>query len=234
MNNTTVKLKVQQRINKLGSKDYDNIQDWQLVEAFNKGVVGWCRRNLQGTNLTKTGDEATKRRIDDLQILLKTVPFRMYDKKEFYESDTLPTDYFEWKRISAKAVKGCCTEPRRLVIYLSEEANVDVVLADDFKKPSFEWAETFCTIADNKVKIYTDEKFEVVEPTLTYYRQPVRIEMKGISNPYTGVTSLQEVECEFKDDLVEVFIDECAKILSGDIESMNVQQLTDNSVETNN
>ena len=59
MNNTTVKLKVQQRINKLGSKDYDNIQDWQLVEAFNKGVVGWCRRNLQGTNLTKTGDEAT-------------------------------------------------------------------------------------------------------------------------------------------------------------------------------
>ena len=58
--------------------------------------------------------------------------------------------------------------------------------------------------------------------------------MKGISNPYTGVTSLQEVECEFKDDLVEVFIDECAKILSGDIESMNVQQLTDNSVETNN
>lgn len=234
MNNATIKLKVQQRLNKLSSKDYDNIHDWQIVEAFNKGVVAWCRRNLQGTNLSKTGDESTKRRIDDLQILLKPLPIKMHDKKEYYESNSLPTDYFEWKRISAKAVHGCCNEPRKLKIYLAEEANVDMLLNDAHKKPSFKWAETFCTIANNKVKIYTNEEFEIVEPILTYYRQPRRIEIKGVSNPYTGTYSTADVECEFKDDLVEIFIDECVKIIAGDIESLNVQQISDNSVESNN
>ena len=44
---STILLKVQERLNKLASNDYDNIQNWQIVEAFNKGQVDWCRRNLQ-------------------------------------------------------------------------------------------------------------------------------------------------------------------------------------------
>lgn len=234
MKNSTIKLKVKQRVNKLASNDYDNIQDWQIIEAFNKGVVTWCRRNIVGTNLSKTGDEGSKRKIDDLQVLLHTVPLQLDKKKEYYVLESLPKDYFEWKRVSAKATHGCCLEPRPLTIYLGEEANVDTLLKDDNRRPDFEWAETFCTIAGNKLKIYTDAKFDVVDATLIYYKQPRRIEIKGVSDPYTGTISLEEVECEFKDDLVEVFIDECVKILAGDIESMNAQQLADNSVETNN
>lgn len=234
MNNTTIKLKVYQRLNKLSSKDYDNIHDWQILEAFNKGVVAWCRRNLQGTNLSKTGDEATKRRIDDLQVLLKTYSLKFHNKKEYYESELLPTDYFEWKRISADATHGCCNEPRKLKIYLAEEANVDMLLSDAHKKPNFKWAETFCTMAGNKIKIFTNNEFELSNTILTYYQQPRRIEIKGVSNPYTGDISTTDVECQFKDDLVELFIDEAVKILAGDVESLNVQQISDNSVESNN
>ena len=71
MNNNLVVLKVNQRLNKLASGDFDNIQPWMTVEAFNKGVVSWCRRNLHGLNAKQEGDEQSKRRIDDLQILLK-------------------------------------------------------------------------------------------------------------------------------------------------------------------
>jgi hypothetical protein len=39
MNNATIQLKIQQRLNKLASSDYDNIECWQIVEAFNKGQV---------------------------------------------------------------------------------------------------------------------------------------------------------------------------------------------------
>ncbi len=44
MNNATIQLKIQQRLNKLASNDFDNIECWQIVEAFNKGQVSWCRR----------------------------------------------------------------------------------------------------------------------------------------------------------------------------------------------
>ena len=45
MTNDTIQIKVKQRINKLASNDYDNIMPWEIVEAFNKGQVAWCRRN---------------------------------------------------------------------------------------------------------------------------------------------------------------------------------------------
>ena len=70
MNNTTLQLKFRQRLNKIASNDYDNIECWQIVEAFNKAQIEWCRRQLHGNNLFKEGDEMSKRRIDDLQILL--------------------------------------------------------------------------------------------------------------------------------------------------------------------
>ncbi|BCV01353.1 MAG: hypothetical protein CM15mV42_0290 [uncultured marine virus] len=69
MNIATLQLKLKQRLNKLDSQDYDNIEPWQMVEAFNKAQLEWCRRNLHGGNVYKEGDEASKRRIDDLQVL---------------------------------------------------------------------------------------------------------------------------------------------------------------------
>lgn len=234
MTNDTIQIKVKQRINKLASNDYDNIMPWQIVEAFNKGQVAWCRRNLMGTNMTKTGDESSKRRIDDLQILLTDKLLQMVKKDKYFSSPGLPIDYFEWKSISAKANSGCCNDKRNLMIYLAEEANIDQLLRDYNKKPSFDWSETFCTIANNKVKVFTNNEFDVVETSLTYYRQPRRIEILGSSDPYTGIISTVNVECEFKDDLVELFIDECVKILAGDLEDITANQIADNSVETNN
>jgi hypothetical protein len=102
------------------------------------------------------------------------------------------------------------------------------------KRPSFEWGETFCTLRGNHLKIYTNNEFNIAEAKLTYYRQPRRIQILGVIDPYTNVASTVEVECEFKDDLVELFVDEAAKILAGDIESINQITIQGNSVENNN
>jgi hypothetical protein len=233
MNNVTIQLKIKQRLNKLASQDYDNLECWQIVEAFNKGMVDWCRRNLHGNNLYKTGDEASKRRIDDLNILLTEVPVNLAKKDAYYESDGLPANYFEWKRVSAHSTTNCCGK-RRMVIYLAEEANVDTLLRDALKRPSFQWGETFCTLKGGKLRIYTNNEFEIPDARLSYYRQPQRIQILGCVDPYTNVASTVEVECEFKDDLVELFVDEAAKILAGDIESVNQVSIQDNSVENNN
>jgi hypothetical protein len=121
-----------------------------------------------------------------------------------------------------------------MVIYLGEQANVDQLLRDKNKQPSYEWGETFATISGNAIQIYTNNTFEISEATLWYYRQPIHIEIAGVIDPYTGITSAVDVNSEFKDDLVEVFIDECAKIIAGDIESQLQMQRQAQAVEQNN
>ena len=233
MNNITIQLKVKERLNKLDSNDYDNIEAWQILEAYNKGAVDWTRRQLHGTNQKQTGDEQSKRRIDDLNILLREIPVTLTEK-DLYFTTPLPEDYMEWKRISANAANDCCTNKIRLVIYLAEEANVDELLRDKNKQPNFEWGETFCTLKGGNVRIYTNNLFSVENVRLSYYKQPRRIQVTGVVDVYTNVVSAIDVESEFKDDIVELIVDEAVKILAGDIESVNQMQISENSVELNN
>lgn len=234
MLNSTILLKVKLRLNKLASNDYDNLMDWQIIEAFNKGQVDWCRRNLHGTNLAKEGDEQSTRRIDDLQVLLTTIPLTVTQRDRYVESLSIsPDEYLQWKRISTKAKTDCC-DARPMVVYLAEQANVDELLRDKNKNPNFEWGETFATFKGNKVQIYNDGKFEIVDPELTYYRQPVKIQIAGVKDPYTGLTPTTDTQSELKDDLIEVIIDEAAKIIAGDIESQLQMQRQQQAVEQNN
>jgi hypothetical protein len=234
MNNTLLQLKVKQRLNKLASNDFDNLECWQIVEAFNKGAVDWVRRQLHGTNLKQEGDEQSKRRIDDLQILMMEVPVGTMNQDKYVMTDGLPDDYLEWKRVSAQAKNECCEENKDLVIYLGEEANVDQLLRDKYKQPNYEWGETFCTLKGGNLRIYTNNLFEVVNARLSYYRQPIRIEIQGCVNPFTNQVSAVDVESEFKDDITEVLIDEACKILAGDTENVGQIPIQKGSVEENN
>lgn len=239
MLNSVILIKVKQRLNKLDSQDYDNIQDWQIVEAFNKAQVDWTRRNLHGMNQVREGDEQSTRRVDDFQILLTTTgqdgnpALNMENRKFYYEGD-IPGNYLQWKRISTDATSDCCDKPSKMVVYLAEQANRDELLRDKAKQPSFEWRETFATMEGGKLQIYTNGLFTPVNTKLTYYRQPQRIEIQGIQDPYTGLVPAVDVISEFKDDIVEVFIDEAVKILAGDIESFNQAQRESQAVEQNN
>lgn len=235
MLNGTIILKVKQRLNKLDSSDYDNIETWMIIEAFNKGTVAWCRRQLHGTNQKQEGDEQSKRRIDDLQVILTATPITLDKKDKYFTTTTgLPANYFEWKRVEVNAENECCDNKRAMVVTLVEEANVNTLLKDKNKQPSFDWGETFCTLEDNELKIWTNNEFETPDAILHHYRQPRRIEINGITDPYTLVTSTADVESEFKDDIIELFVDEAAKIIAGDIESFNQQQTATGQVEGNN
>ena len=108
MNNTTLQIKFKQRLNKIASNDYDNIECWHIVEAFNKAQVEWCRRQLHGNNMYKEGDEMSKRRIDDLQILLTDVGLTFINQPTYIESTNFPSNYLEYKRVTTEAFTECC------------------------------------------------------------------------------------------------------------------------------
>ena len=234
MENSTLLIKLKQRLNKLDSQDYDNIECWQFIEAFNKAQVEWCRRNLHGGNMYKEGDELSKKRIDDLQPLLLELSLTGTNTDTYFETDNFPVNtYLEFKRVSTDAKTKCCPA-KDMTVYLAEESNVNVIMRDPLKNPSFDWGETFCTMLDNKIRIYRNEEFTIVNPVLTYYRQPTYIQILNCVNPYTGVVSTTNVNCEFKDDLAEVMLDDAASIIAGDIESVYQQQRAQAAAERNN
>lgn len=222
MNNFLLQLKIKQRLNKLASGDYDNIECWQIVEAFNKVQLEWVRQQLGGVNIRKEGDEQSKRRIDDLQVLLQTKALKGINKELFFESARIPEDYLEFKRVVAHATNSACPEQlRRMRVDLAEEGNAEDYLRDAHTKPDWDWAETFCTLAHNQVRIYTNDAFNVQKAELTYYRVPREMLIAGCINPSTGTVAVRDELCEFKDDVAEVLIDLTAAQLAGDIESFN-------------
>ena len=235
MLNSTILVKVKERLNKLASNDYDNLECWQIIEAFNKAQVEWCRRQLHGNNIFQEGDEYSKRRVDDLQILLTEVGLTGSTTDNYFEATNFPADnYLEFKRVTVDATDDCCTDPRSMTVYLVEEANIDLYLRDPLKKPDFEWSETLCTLIGNKIRIYKDTTFNIVNPILTYYRRPAYIQIIDCVNPYTGQISIVDINCEFKDDVVELIIDEAASILAGDMENFNQYTREQQAAERNN
>lgn len=232
MLNSTIEIKMKQRLNKLDSQDYDNIECWQIVESFNKAQVEWARRQLHGINLVKEGDESSTRRKDDLQVLLNKEVLSLTDKEYYYFSN-IPENYLQWKRVDVYAKQECC-EKRRMTVYFAQEGDLSILLRDKGKQPSFEWGETFATLIGNTTHIYTNNDFEIQSAELIYYRQPRKIQIQGCIDPYTSVQSTQNVTCEFKDDIVEVIIDEAVSIIAGDIESGNQFSRGTETAERNN
>ena len=108
------------------------------------------------------------------------------------------------------------------------------MLSDSFKSPSFEWAETFCTVMGDKIRIYSDNKFAVDDVTLTYYRKPRAVQILGCVDPANGLQFKANQTCELRDDIIEIIIDDAVAILAGDMDNVtqyqrNLQNATRNS-----
>lgn len=232
MTNALLQIKIEQRVNKLSSSDYGNIECWMMAEAFNKAMDAWVWRQLEGINQTKSTAEGSIRSIDKLQVILTQVPLSMTDQNGYWEG-TLPDNYCEWSRVSANAVSECCP-PRKLKIFLGEEADMDVVLLDKNRQPSFEWAETVGTVIGGTVRIYTNNTFTVEQPLLTYYRRPIHIQIANCTDPDTGLPVVDDVECEFPNNVIEILIDEAAAILSMDMDNYQKSNMLTNDAERNN
>lgn len=231
MQASLIRIKIKERLGKLDSADYDNLECWQVREAFNKAQLEWVRRQIHGKNDTREGDESTQQKVVDVQNLLKQIKIDLKDYKLYYETITLPVDYFYIKRVTPFVTKGKC-KGKMIKSTLREEANVDEYLQDYSMQPSFEFEETFHTMINSTIRVYTNKEFQVDNIKLIYYRYPREIDFTGCVH-LDGSTGV-EIDPEFKDDIVELIIDDTVSILAGDIESPNQFSLDKQRSETNN
>lgn len=232
MNNNLLQIKIKQRLNKLASFDYDNLECWMVQEAFNKAQLEWVRRMIYGLNTRKEGSEQSTGLVDDLRILMKSEALSPVEKPVFFEA-TLPPDYLYYVRTDVHANSKCCLEKRRMVVYEVEEANMGILLTSDTKGPSFEWAETLSTLVGDKLRVYTNGEFNITDIDLVYYRVPLPVQFDGCIDPSTGQAFTANQECEFKDDIAEILADEAAAILAGDIESITQYQRETQNAQRN-
>lgn len=230
MDNNTLQIKVKERLNKLASSDYNNLECWHISEAFNKVQLEWVRRNIN-PNTRGEADESSKMQIDDIQNLLKTTPPLTATKKDLYYEVSIPTDYLYFKRVMAEATSDCCPN-RRLKVYPVAVADIDVILSDYNKKPDIIWGETVSTRQDNKVQVYTNGEFDLANIKLVYYRKPRFVTFDNCISLVDG-SATTNVECEFKDDIAEILIDETVAVLAADMELFNQYTRSKNNSNTN-
>jgi hypothetical protein len=203
---------IQNRLNKLSTNAGDNIEKFQFVEAFNACQLIWAEDRFKM-------DEVNTVRIDELQILLKTVdliPIKV-ENKNYYEI-ALPTDYFHYKR-------SVSNTPCQITNWLKKEGDINQLLNDEFWKPSIEWGETICTIVGKKLRIYVDN-FSISNLELLYYRYPTQINMKT-AYPDANNDPTVDIDPEFQvSSLIEILNYTCL-LLSGDTaDQLNIQLFT--------
>jgi hypothetical protein len=243
MTNAELQIKVKERLNKLASLDYDNFECWQIVEAFNKAQLEWIRRQVIGVNQLQSGEGSTKVNYDDLQKLIKTVTVlgvvntgspANWTSISFDVLDLAnPKDYLYYNSAYVTAINSCCKDPRNIIVYIVDKADLYVILRDENKRPSFEWGETVGILSNNTLTIYTDNQFDIQSVSLTYYRKPTPVEFQNCIDVSTGRPASIDVPCEFKDDIAEILVDNAVAILAADIESFNQYTRATNSVQSN-
>lgn len=231
MDNNLLRLKIKQRLNKLASNDFTNLECWQEAELINKAQLQIVRRNLHGGNIYKEGDEQSVFSIDNFQILLKEKQLSGSNKGLYFETAVIPEDYLKFKRLSVMAISKECETPRKIIVSLVEEANVDELLGDHLQKPSFKWGESFATLIGDRARVYTNGDFAITDCKLTYYRFPRPVIFEGCRDVNDNAGLDQTLE--FKDHLVELIIDEAVKIAAADITDFNNYSRSEKSVETN-
>ena len=224
-----VLIKLRLRLNKSHSSDYDLIPDWKAVEAINKAAIDVCRRLINGSVKTQDGSEETTMRTDDLQFLLKPKELVGVNHKTFFEAN-LPEDYLWYKRFTPIVSKAKCKNKTIDSLFV-EEANVGTLIKDWSMEPSFEWEQTFHTLLDNKLRVYTNGDFVVNKIDAVYYRYPKKMDINGYIHE-NGEPSV-DVDLEFKEDMVNLIISEAAGTIAGDIESPNQKAINDAFTERN-
>lgn len=225
-------LKLKQRINKKDTSDYDGIPVYELIEAFNKAQLNVIHRLYQQNNPFKSGFEATRKRVDDLKILIPEQPVELSVslKDGFYITESFPDNYFHYISSTSKASTPTCSS-KKLRNFQVEESNINTLLDNEAISPSFEWGETLVTLVSNKMKVYINknEPFTINKVYLNYMMKPISIDYVGYQKK-DGSDSTT-IDSNLPDEIIEMCIDEAARIISGDIQNEFGVQMAQQNIQ---
>jgi hypothetical protein len=123
-----------------------------------------------------------------------------------YTTGTLPDNYLDFISLIAKATTEYCSNAK-INMFETKLEDIDIILSDEFNKPSFDYREAPFKIGNNKVIAYKED-FTYDELLLTYYRYPTEIKLINPEDPESQFD--EDVNPEWDDKSNNRILDACA------------------------
>lgn len=209
-----------QKLNRLTSNDQQDISYQKWVLAFNEAQYHWIENNYKL-------DEKNKHQIHKLQkILVPNKSILKSNSETLFDKYDFPTDYLRFSSSYTK-IKEC---PFILENHLVESHNVHSLLKDEMWNPNLKFEETLITINSDSFNVYTNNKFKTEELILSYYREPVKINIKDNFTDIDDVITV-DVDPEFDDINVHEIIDLAVHQLASDVSDEYRRSTIENHIQ---
>lgn len=211
----TLLYKIDQRLNKISTNEHQSIPLEDKILALNEAQIKLIKTKFSGVSIpTRLGFDSFKKRYQDIENLI--VDF----KENSLSLEKVDSNLNQWNanlnKLNPKymfyvgayilADKGRCKDH---IIWINKDlakhGDVQFLLTNDNYKPSFEYQETFNTISDDSVGIYTDGTFTPKKLHIMYIKYPAYIDKEGYTK-FDGTSSVN-TDCELEDYLEDELLD---------------------------
>lgn len=187
----------QLKLNSLTNSDNVDISPGEFVLIYNEQQNKWYESKFKG--------RSNKFVIDDVQVLAnRDSPLTALSTYDDYAEYSLPTDYLDYVSSYCKASKNDCS--KRIRAYQCMLPNKEILLRDQYNNPSYEYAETFITVSQDRLQVYKTD-FTIDSVFLTYYRYPKGIDIAGYIRVDQSASTT--IDPELNDEYVNEIIDWC-------------------------
>lgn len=231
--------KVDLKLNKVATLEHQVIPLENKILALNEAQLKLIKLKLGPDNPSGLGLDAFKKRYEDVEVLLERPALHpliltLADSRLnqwIADLRLLTPEYMFYIDSYVIADKNTCKD-RTIYVNrdLTKHADVVTLLTNSNYKPSFEYEETFCTISNLNLEIYTDGTFTPKKVFVSYIRYPAYIDYTGYVR-LDGTNSITE-NCELpaylEDELVNLAVDELAM----DTENTPAVQFTQQRIRT--
>jgi hypothetical protein len=233
--------KIDQRLNKLSTNEHQQIQLEDKILALNEAQIKLIKQKVDGISIVSgLGLDSFKKRYEDLQSLVinynhQPLPLTIKNtelNQWVANIHDLNPDYMFYIDSYVLADKGRCKN-RKIWINreLAKHGDLQFILNNDHYKPSFEYQETFNTLATDEISIFTDGTFIPKTINIMYMRYPKYINKTGYIM-MDGNPSFDE-DCELETYLEDELLDLTVQNLAMYTENASAAQSAQFRIQTN-
>lgn len=170
------------KLNKVDSLQYANFQPGEIDEYLNEAQWIFIKTRYGINNIYKTGFEGNSKRIKDLQNLVveghetPLVP-NLYQEGIYYiDLDVLSRKPYIVVNAYASTKKGTCQTFMNIKEIQHDDLSNIAINYNENTAPSFIWRYLPAVYREkNRIYLYTNNDFDILEVYLDYIRQPKEI-----------------------------------------------------------
>ena len=231
--------KIDLKLNKVAALEHQIIPLENKILALNEAQLKLVKLKMDPNNPLGLGLDSFKKRYEDLEVLIE--PMRDHPlalsltdpdlNKWTADLTLLSPQYMFYIDSYIIASKGECTDK---IIYVNKDlvkhSDIISLLINTNYRPSFEYEETFSSIGQFNLSIYTDGTFTPKTIYVSYIRYPQKIDFPGYIK-FDGTASAR-VDSELPEYLEDELLNLTIQELAMDTENNPAVQYTQERIRT--